>query len=340
MPAPPAEPPVMRQKSHPPRQPKAIAKGQLHPRNRHQGRYDFPRLIEASPELGRFVILNPYGKQSIDFADPEAVRVFNRALMRQLYGIAHWDIPPGYLCPPIPGRADYLHGLADLLAESSDGAIARGKGVRVLDIGTGANCIYPLLGHSDYGWRFVGSDIDPVALAAARSIVQANGLAESIELRQQQAPQHIFQGLLASDERFTLTLCNPPFHASAAEAASGSTRKWKNLGKLDPKRKLPVLNFGGQSNELWCAGGEVAFLRRMARESATAAGQVLWFSSLVSKAGNLAAFNAALQQAGALEIRQVDMAQGNKQSRFVAWTFHEVAARRAWLKGIADSTPN
>ena len=83
MPAPPAEPPVMRQKSHPPRQPKAIAKGQLHPRNRHQGRYDFPRLIEASPELGRFVILNPYGKQSIDFADPEAVRVFNRALMRQ-----------------------------------------------------------------------------------------------------------------------------------------------------------------------------------------------------------------------------------------------------------------
>ena len=125
-----------------------------------------------------------------------------------------------------------------------------------------------------------------------------------------------------------------------APVPMSSTRKWKNLGKLDPKRKLPVLNFGGQSNELWCAGGEVAFLRRMARESATVAGQVLWFSSLVSKAGNLAAFNAALQQAGALEIRQVDMAQGNKQSRFVAWTFHEVAARRAWLKGIADSTPN
>src|SRR5690606_27138488 len=126
--------------------------------------------------------LNPYGKQSIDFADPEAVRVFNRALMRQLYGIAHWDIPPGHLCPPIPGRADYLHGLADLLAESSDGAIPRGAAVRVLDIGTGANCIYPLLGHSDYGWRFVGSDIDPVALAAARSIVQANGLDDAIEL--------------------------------------------------------------------------------------------------------------------------------------------------------------
>src|SRR5690606_8659914 len=119
--------------------------------------------------------------------------------------------------------------------------------------------------------------------------------------------------------------------ASADEARSGSTRKWKNLGRLDPKRKLPVLNFGGQSNELWCEGGEVAFLRRMARESAAVAGQVLWFSSLVSKAGNLPALQAALRQAGAHAVRQVDMAQGNKQSRFVAWTFHDTAARRAWL---------
>ncbi|WP_252275619.1 23S rRNA (adenine(1618)-N(6))-methyltransferase RlmF [Pseudomonas subflava] len=323
----------MRQKTQPPRPPQVVAKGQLHPRNRHQGRYDFPKLIEASPELGRFVILNPYGKQSIDFADPEAVKVFNRALMRQLYGIRHWDIPPGYLCPPVPGRADYLHGLADLLAESGDGVIPRGKAVRVLDVGTGANCIYPLLGHLDYGWRFLGSDIDPVALASAKAIVQANGLQDAIELRHQADPGHIFQGLLEAGERFALTLCNPPFHASAAEAASGSTRKWKNLGKLDPKRKLPALNFGGQSNELWCEGGEAAFLRRMARESATVADQVLWFSSLVSKAANLPALETALKQAGALEVRRVDMAQGNKQSRFVAWTFLEVAARRAWLQG-------
>ncbi|MBC9251930.1 23S rRNA (adenine(1618)-N(6))-methyltransferase [Pseudomonas alcaligenes] len=322
----------MRQKAQPPRQPKAVTKGQLHPRNRHQGRYDFPKLIEASPELGKFVILNPYGKQSIDFANPEAVKVFNRALLRQLYGIVHWDIPPGYLCPPIPGRADYLHGLADLLAEGNDGNIPRGKAVRVLDIGTGANCIYPLLGHSDYGWRFVGADIDPQALAAAAVTVQANGLGEAIELRRQAQPEQIFQGLIEAGERFTLSLCNPPFHSSAEDAVSGSTRKWKNLGKLDPKRKLPVLNFGGQSNELWCEGGEAAFLRRMARESAEFAGQVLWFSSLVSKASNLPTLQAALAKAGALEVRCVEMAQGNKQSRFVAWTFHEVAARRAWLQ--------
>ena len=314
-------------------------KSGLHPRNRHQTPYDFDALCQRTPELLPFVFVNEHGTRTLDFADPAAVKALNRALLALHYGIQHWDLPPGYLCPPIPGRVDYLHRVADLLAESA-GEVPRGKGVRVLDIGVGANCIYPLLGAREYGWRFVGSDIDPVSVKAATLLAASNGLGSQIACRHQDNSKQIFRGVLGPKERFTLTLCNPPFHASAAEAASGSTRKWKNLGKLDPKRKLPVLNFGGQSNELWCAGGEVAFLRRMARESATVAGQVLWFSSLVSKAGNLAAFNAALQQAGALEIRQVDMAQGNKQSRFVAWTFHEVAARRAWLKGIADSTPN
>ena len=95
-------------------------KASLHPRNRHQGRYDFPTLIKSAPELKKFVIINPYGKESIDFASPEAVRVFNRALLKSFYGIAHWDIPADYLCPPVPGRADYVHFLADLLASGND----------------------------------------------------------------------------------------------------------------------------------------------------------------------------------------------------------------------------
>ena len=117
----------------------APSKGELHPRNRHQGHYDFPALIKASPELGQFVISNPYGKPSIDFANPQAVKVFNRALLAQYYGIRHWDIPDGYLCPPIPGRADYLHNLADLLATDNAGQIPRGTAIQALDVGVGAN---------------------------------------------------------------------------------------------------------------------------------------------------------------------------------------------------------
>lgn len=305
----------------------------LHPRNRHQGRYDFKALIKASPDLADFVILNPHGKPSIDFANPAAVRVFNRALLKQFHGIAHWDIPPGYLCPPIPGRADYLHHLADLLAESNDGQIPRGAAVHALDIGVGANVIYPLIGHSEYGWQFLGSDIDPIALAAAKTIIHSNrGLRDAIQLRLQPYRRQTFQGLLTADERFDLSLCNPPFHASLAEATRGSSRKWRNLGKQDPGRKLPVLNFGGQAAELWCEGGEAAFVRQLIEDSARVPEQVLWFSTLISKAANLPGVHAALKTVGAQSVRTVDMAQGQKQSRFVAWTFLNPAQRAAWAQ--------
>ena len=302
----------------------------LHPRNRHQGRYNYPELIKSGPELGTFMITNPHGKPSIDFANPDAVRVFNRALLKAQYGIQHWDIPADYLCPPIPGRADYIHVVADLLADDNNGEIPRGAQVRALDIGVGANCIYPLLGHSDYRWRFLGSDIDTTALAAAKAIVQANGLDKAISLRQQGSRKHILLGLLKDDERYDLTLCNPPFHASREEATRGSQRKWKNLGKQDPKRKLPVLNFGGQNNELWCEGGEIRFVTQLVGESVQYAEQVLWFTSLVSKASNLPGIEAALRKAGAKAVRINEMGQGQKQSRMVAWSFQDDNARQAW----------
>lgn len=96
-------------------------KSGLHPRNRHRSRYDFPALIASCPALAPFVKPNAWGDVSVDFADPAAVKMLNRALLQHFYGIEHWDIPADYLCPPIPGRADYLHHLADLLATSNGG---------------------------------------------------------------------------------------------------------------------------------------------------------------------------------------------------------------------------
>lgn len=307
----------------------------LHPRNRHQGRYDFAALTAASPALSSFLVNRPGGEASIDFSDPAAVRALNRALLKTQYGIAHWDIPEGYLCPPIPGRADYLHGLADLLAApSADGTpartIPRGSSVRVLDVGTGANLIYPLLGHREYGWRFVGTDIDITALRAAEAIVDANGLRKMIELRHQHDPARIFDGLLRDDEVFDLTLCNPPFHASAAEAARGNQRKRRNLGQHEAADAGARLNFGGQSSELLCAGGEAGFVRRMIRESAGIPTRVCWFSTLIAKSEHLADVRKQLQQVAAQDVRVVAMAQGNKQSRFVAWTFLDAVQREAW----------
>lgn len=93
----------------------------LHPRNRHQNRYDFTALQQANPELTAFVRRSPAGEPTIDFADPLAVKALNRALLAHHYQVKNWDIPDGFLCPPVPGRADYIHHLADLLAQSNDG---------------------------------------------------------------------------------------------------------------------------------------------------------------------------------------------------------------------------
>lgn len=303
----------------------------LHPRNRHQGRYDFESLIKDTPELAAFVFLNPYGNESINFADPTAVKTLNRALLKSFYGIAHWDIPANYLCPPIPGRADYVHYLADLLANNNTGIIPRGATVRALDIGVGANAIYPLIGHAEYGWQFLGSDIDANALTAARTVVHANrGLSAAIKLRQQKSHKHIFKGLLSANDYFDLTLCNPPFHMSREDALGGTRRKWRGLGKAVPKQTTSVLNFGGQNTELWCEGGEALFIRRMIDESTSVSRQVLWFSTLVSKASNLPSVLYALRKANAFEVRTVEMTQGQKKSRFVAWTFLNAAAQEAW----------
>lgn len=304
-----------------------VEKNSLHPRNPHRGRYDFGQLITCTPELSVFVATNEYGVETINFADPLAVKTLNRALLRQQYGIADWDIPAQYLCPPIPGRADYVHYLADLLAEG--GTIPQGPSVRVLDIGVGANCVYPLIGHRSYGWQFVGTDIDPTALANAQRILEANSLNDAIGLRLQRSQASVFAGVLESDEVFDLSMCNPPFHASQDEARAGSQRKWRNLGKQSGAGR-PVLNFGGQSAELCCEGGEEAFVSRMVAESARFPDRCLWFTTLISKSASLPAVYRALEKAGVWESRTQDMAQGQKKSRIVAWTFLDSDRQRTW----------
>jgi 23S rRNA (adenine1618-N6)-methyltransferase len=245
------------------------------------------------------------------------VKALNRALLAEAYGIRGWDIPPGYLCPPIPGRADYLHHLADLLA--AQGEVPRGPAVRVLDIGVGANAIYPLIGHREYGWSFVGTDLDTTALASAARTLAANpSLGEAIELRRQTDRNAIFAGVVQPGERFELTLCNPPFHGSARAVREASQAKWRKLGRGTAGA---ARNFGGQDTELWCEGGEAGFLRRMIMESVALGDQVRWFTTLVSSSATLPGLHRLLRQVEALDIRTVAMAQGQKQSRFVAWSF-------------------
>jgi len=293
-------------------------KNNLHSRNLHRNRYDFAQLTADCPQLKKYVFVNKYGNESIDFANAAAVKNLNKALLASFYNIT-WDIPSGYLCPPIPGRADYIHNIADLLAKSNEGVIPRGKTVRGLDIGVGASCIYPLLGHQIYGWNFVGSDIDKNSLQNAKKILEKNAfLKDSIQVRLQKNVKNIFSGIIQAHDHFDFTVCNPPFHCSKKEAIEGNLRKNRNLHIVT---KGTNLNFGGHVSELWCDGGELLFIKTMIKESVKFSSHCYWFTTLVSKKENLASIYTELKKIHVAQMHTVTMGQGHKISRFVAWSF-------------------
>ena len=302
-------------------------KTKLHPRNQHREGYDFVRLVAHLPELEAFTTLNPVGQTTIDFQDPMAVRMLNRALLKVFYKIDFWDIPANYLCPPIPGRVDYIHYLADLLAGDNNQEIPRGRNVKALDIGTGASLVYPLVGQSEYGWNFTGVDIDPAAIKSAQQICEFNKLKTT--LRRQDIPKNIFRGVIGTRDIFHITMCNPPFHASMEQANKGTQRKWRNLGKGHSEK----LNFGGQNAELWCPGGEIKFIIKMIEQSIEFADQCLWFTSMVSKKDNLQPLHKILGKAKVADYKVVEMAQGQKKSRFIAWTYMKKSQRPLFLNG-------
>ncbi len=304
----------------------------MHPRNRHQGLYDFTELTRLCPALAAHVQANPLGGPTIDFANPDSVRLLNQALLHQHYGLKHWQLPNDYLCPPVPGRADYVHALADLLALDLGAVIPRGVAIAALDIGVGANCIYPLIAHQAYGWRFVGTDINNETLAHAQHNISANQLDSAISLRLQSNRGQIFRCVIKADEHFAVSMCNPPFHASAKEAIDARRQKWAGLKRADSG-----FNFGGLDAELWCTGGEASLIKRMIRESLGYADNFVWFTTLVARSTHLPQLQKHLQQAEAAEMHTKPMAQGQKQSRMLAWSFMDAERRGQVLREMLAS---
>jgi len=301
----------------------------LHSKNKHRERYRFDGLTATCPELVPFVIVNEFEEQTIDFFNPDAVKMLNRALLQHYYDITFWDIPEGYLCPPIPGRADYIHHIAAHLKTYNKDIALTGPKIKCLDIGVGANCVYPIIGVKEYDWSFVGSDIDPVAIQSAKQIIANNPVLEGrVDIRFQNNSKSYFDGVIEKEEQFDLTICNPPFHESAEEALAATSRKLKNLqGKNFDKL---VLNFGGKSNELWYTGGERKFVLNMIFKSKQFAHSCFLFSTLVSKQSNLKAVYEALEKLEAVDVKTIQMGQGHKVSRIVTWTFLSPEQQRAW----------
>jgi len=296
----------------------------LHKKNKHTDDYDFNQLSLVHTDLESFIFTNANNKKTIDFANPKAVKALNTALLKSHYDVAFWDFPDHFLCPPIPGRVDYIHHISDLLNRSK-----LTENITVLDIGTGANCIYPLLGNAEYNWSFIGVDSNDDALKEAQNIIDKNNLQDQIKLKKQNDNAHVLSGVLSETDKVTVTMCNPPFFKNEEDALKATTSKLKGLGK--PTDQM-VRNFAGQAHELWYKGGEKAFLHNYLYESSLLKTQSYWYTSLVSNKDNVKTINQSLKKLGATAVLTIGMNIGNKKSRIVAWTFLDEQQKEDWNK--------
>ncbi|MBE9488650.1 MAG: 23S rRNA (adenine(1618)-N(6))-methyltransferase RlmF [Bacteroidetes bacterium] len=293
----------------------------MHKNNIHKSGYDFLKLCEVYPQLKSFVFTNTYNRQTIDFANPEAVKNLNTALLFAHYNIIYWKFLDDNLCPPIPGRVEYIHHLERLLKSSE---II--NNFTVLDIGTGATCIYPLLGHQVYGWKFVATDIDEKSLQQAQENIDKNKLNDKIHLRFQEETSQIFKGIIKQSDKFSASICNPPFFKSEEEMMQATTKKLKGLGNNGEV----IRNFSGKLNELCYKGGEKAFVHNYLYESSLFKTNCFWYTTLVSKKENVKSMYASLNKLGATEIKTILIQLGNKTSRIVAWTFLTKDEQKKW----------
>ncbi|KAM0942371.1 putative 23S rRNA (adenine(1618)-N(6))-methyltransferase [Dioscorea sansibarensis] len=325
----------------------------IHPQNRYsENPPDFALLGSLYPSFQSFLLPSrrPGGRPTIDWSDFNATRELTRVLLLHDHGV-HWWIPDGQLCPTVPNRSNYIHWLQDLLSsdvvppfQSSE------EKVRGFDIGTGANCIYPLLGASLLGWSFVGSDVTKIALEWARKNVQSNPhLSELIEIRnacdpsssgnvendviREEAPEGsthnpnmwsgccselpVLVGVIKDGEKFDFCMCNPPFFESVEEAG------------LNPRTSC-----GGTFEEMVFPGGERAFITHIIDDSLQLKHSFRWFTSMVGRKANLKFLVSKLHEVGVSVVKSTEFVQGHTARWGLAWSFLTPAK-----KFIALQTP-
>ena len=296
----------------------------MEPKNTQKLAYNFKELCHSNPDLKPYVFVNKHQNETIDFSNPKAVKALNKAILFTDFGIKYWDFPDENLCPPIPGRAAYINQLSNLLK-----SFPKDKTTHILDIGTGATCIYPLIGNALFEWTFTGTDVDENSLKHAQKIIDKNNLNSKITLKFQSSSYNIFKNIIGANDQFMATICNPPFYESQEAADKEHRRKLKGLGLENDNSER---NFSGKSNELWVQGGELSFIKKYINESFLFKNQCLWFTILVSKKENIRKAKVALKKLNATEVRAMPLEQGHKISRIIAWTFLDEAEQKKWLK--------
>ncbi|KAI8319012.1 S-adenosyl-L-methionine dependent methyltransferase, partial [Martensiomyces pterosporus] len=276
-------------------------------------------LASQCPDLSKYLIAQSPTRSTIDFRDPAAVRSLNRALLKAFFGLTV-HLPSDSLCPSVPNRLNYVQWIAEnITAEFAHSPI---WGV---DIGTGASCVYPLLGVRVMPQcRFVATDINECSIQAAKQNVESNGLDARIRVylnknRETKLPLDdpefplpaLADGQGAGQETVAFCMCNPPFYESEEER--------KRLG--DMKAGAPSLQTGGKNDELYTEGGEAGFLKGLLAESKVLRERVRWYTTMVGKKSTLAVLKAELNAMGVARTKEGKLLQGRTTRWVIAWSF-------------------
>ncbi|XP_068022025.1 RNA N6-adenosine-methyltransferase METTL16 [Melanerpes formicivorus] len=285
----------------------------MHARNRYKDKPpDFAYLAAKYPEFQQHLQTTLTGRVSLNFKDPEAVRALTCTLLKEDFGLTI-DIPVERLIPTVPLRLNYIHWVEDLIGhQEADKRVLR----RGIDIGTGASCIYPLLGATLNGWYFLATEVDDMCFNYAKKNVEQNNLSDLIKVVK--VPQKTLLMDALKEESgivYDFCMCNPPFFANQLEA--------KGVNSRNPRRPPPSSVNTGGITEIMAEGGELEFVKRIIHDSLQLKKRLRWYSCMLGKKCSLAPLKEELRIQGVPKVTHTEFCQGRTMRWALAWSFYD-----------------
>ncbi|KAE8295350.1 U6 small nuclear RNA (adenine-(43)-N(6))-methyltransferase [Larimichthys crocea] len=281
----------------------------MHPRNRYKDKPpDFGYLASKYPDFQQHVHTSLTGRPVVNFKEPEAVRALTCTLLKEDFGLTI-EIPLERLIPTVPLRLNYIHWVEDLI----DGQKQPRRGI---DIGTGASCIYPLLGATMNGWYFLATEVDDICFDYATKNVEQNSLSDLIKVVKVPQKTLLMDALKEETEIvYDFCMCNPPFFANQLEA--------KGVNSRNSRRPPPSsVNTGGVT-EIMAEGGELEFVKRIIHDSLQLKKRLRWYSCMLGKKCSLAPLKEELRKQGVPKVTHTEFCQGRTMRWALAWSFYD-----------------
>lgn len=282
----------------------------MHPRNIYRKPPDFKDLALKYPEFRKFAHQDLSGKVTINFKDAEALRALSRCLLHHDFNLTV-DIPQDRLVPTIPLRLNYLLWLEDILIENS----LQSADITGIDIGTGASCVYPLIGAAHFKWHMLATEIDEVSYQVACKNVEVNNLQSMITVKKV-SDDTLLASAVDKDRCYEFCMCNPPFYSCETELDPKIISHSRKLSRAPP-HNAPT----GSTLELASPGGEIGFIKRMLHDSMKLKNLIRVYTVMMGFKSSVKVVEGLLREANVLSIGTTEFFQGHTTRWGIAWTY-------------------